>query len=101
VEYYQFTFPANTVIINSTFVIKDDSLMLKVFDEFVFLGKIPFYAEYEDVGRLFDTAKKHAGSNVAATPAVIEFIASMIGRKRDDKTSYLPSCASVRQSSRR
>lgn len=89
VEYYEFSFPPNSVIFKNTYVLKDESMMFNVFDEFVFLGKIPWFAEYNDIGRLFDTAKKHGGSNVAQTPEVIEFIASMIGRRKDDKTKYL------------
>ena len=89
VEYYEFSFEANSVLFKNTYVIKDESLMFSVFDEFVFLGKVPWYAEYSDIGKLFDTAKKHGGSNVAQNPEVIEFIASMIGRRKDDKMKYL------------
>lgn len=89
VEYYEFNFLPNSVLFKNTFVLKDESMMFNVFDEFVFLGKIPWYAEYNDIGKLFDTAKKYGGSNVAQTPEVIEFIASMVGRRKDDKTKYL------------
>lgn len=89
VEYYEFSFLPGSILFKNTYVLKDESMMFSVFEEFVFLGKVPWYAEYDDIGKLFDTAKKHGGSNVAQTPEVIEFIASMIGRRKDDKTKYL------------
>lgn len=89
VEYYEFNFDANTAVIKTTNVLKSGELMLKVFDEFVFLGKIPWFADYNDVGKLFDTAKKYSGSGVGQNLEVIEFLASMLSRTKKDRTKYL------------
>jgi len=67
--------------------------MYNIFDEFIFKGKIPWYMGYEDVGKLFDTADSHAGSAVASNYEVIELIASMVTRSKDDRTKYIRSVA--------
>ena len=89
VDYHQFHFEAGQVVIKTTDLIKQDGLLFNVFDEFIFKGKVPWYADYEDMGKLFDTAKHHAGSNVAQIPEVIEFIASMVSRSNKDRTKYI------------
>lgn len=89
VDYHEFYFDAGDVVIKTTDLIKKEAILFNVFDEFIFKGKIPWYTEYEDLGKLFDTAKKHTGSNVAQTPEVIEFIASMVSRSKDDRMKYI------------
>jgi hypothetical protein len=93
VEYHQFEFRAGDVVIKNTEVVRDDLLMYNIFDEFIFKGKIPWYMGYEDVGKLFDTAKSHAGSDVAGNYEVIELIASMVTRSKDDRSKYIRSVA--------
>ena len=93
VDYYEFHFDAGQVVIKTTDLVKKEALMYNVFDEFVFKGKLPWYAEYEDVGKLFDTAKYHADSNVSQNVEVIEFIASMISRSKEDRTKYIRTLA--------
>jgi hypothetical protein len=92
-EYIEFYFDANTVVIKSTTLVRRDTMMFNVFDEFVFKGKIPWYVDYTDLGKLFDTADIFAGSNVGKNPEVIEFIASMITRPKSDFTKYLRATA--------
>lgn len=93
VDYYEFHFDAGQVVIKTTDLVKREALMYNVFDEFVFKGKLPWYAEYDDVGKLFDTAKHHADSNVSQNLEVIEFIASMISRSKADRTKYIRTVA--------
>jgi hypothetical protein len=93
VEYHQFEFRAGDVVIKNTEVVRDDLLMYNIFDEFIFKGKIPWYMDYEDVGKLFDTAKSHGGSDVAGNYEVIELIASMVTRSKDDRSKYIRSVA--------
>lgn len=89
VAYKEFYFDANTVVIKTTTLVQREIIMFNVFDEFIFKGNIPWYMEYEDIGKLFDTAKQFAGSTVGNNPEVIEFIASMIGRPKNDRSKYL------------
>ncbi len=93
VDYYELYFEANSVIIKTTDIVKRSDIMFNVFDEFIFKGKLPWYAEYEDICKIFDTAKSHADSKVASNPEVIELIASMITRSKEDRTVYIRSVA--------
>lgn len=89
IDYHEFHFEPGSVIIKTTDLVKREALLYRVFDEFIFKGKVPWYAEYEDLGKLFDSAKYHAGSNVGQNLEVIEFIASMITRYKADRTKYI------------
>ena len=42
--------------------------------------------EYEDLGKLLDTSKELANSDVGKNQDVIEFIVSMISRNKNDRT---------------
>lgn len=95
VDYYEFYFDAGQVVFKTTDLVKKETLMYNVFDEFIFKGKLPWYAEYDDVGKLFDTALYHAGSKVAQNLEVIEFVASMISRSKADRTKYIRTVAST------
>jgi hypothetical protein len=48
---------------------------------------------YDDLGKLFDTAASHAGSNVGDNYEVIELIASMVTRSKEDRSKYIRSVA--------
>jgi len=89
IEYYVFHFKANDLVIKTTQLVKRDTMMYNIFDEFIFKGKIPWYMQYEDIGKLFDSAKKYANSNVGNNQVVIELLASLITRIKSDRTKYL------------
>lgn len=89
VEYHEFFFDKETVIVKNTMLVKRESLMYNMFSEFIFKGKIPWYVEYDDLGKLFDTSNSHAGSRINKNLEVIEFIASLITRHKDDRSKYL------------
>lgn len=93
IDYHEFYFEPGSVIIKSTDLIQRETLMFNVMDEFIFKGKLPWYVEYDDLGHLFDTAKYHANSNVAQNPEVIEFIAALITRSKQDRTKYIRNVA--------
>lgn len=84
--YYEFYFEPGDVVIKTTDVVRRSNLMYNIFDEFIFKGKVPWYLEYEDLGKLFDTAKSHGDSNVGESLETIEFITSIISRHIDDRT---------------
>lgn len=93
IEHYEFGFEANSVVIKNTTLICLNTMMYNVFNEFVFMGKVPWYVEYDDLGKLFDTAKHHADSNVGQALEVIEFIAAMVTRPKKDRSVYLRTVA--------
>ena len=90
-DYYEFSFEANDVIVASTSLVKRDAMMYNILDEFFFQGKVPWYVNYNDLGTIFDSAKYHAGSNIADSYASIELIASLVSRSEHDLTKYYRS----------
>lgn len=93
VDYHEFHFEKNQVMIKNSVLVKRDELIYNVLDEVVFKGKVPWYVDYIDLGKIFDTAQKFAGSNAGETPEVIEFIASMVGRSSSDRTKFIREVA--------
>ncbi len=88
VSYYEFYFEANSLIVDTVHLVRRNLLMFNVIDEFMFQGNVPWYIEYEDLGKLLDTSEFHADSKVGQSFEVTELIASFLGRKRDDRTKY-------------
>lgn len=88
IPYYEFHFEPNTVIVETLDLVKKDILIYNVLDEFIFQGKIPWFLNYEDVAKLFDSSQDFAGSNVAESPETLELLASMIARNPDNRLQY-------------
>lgn len=85
-EYYEFVFNAGSTVISNVNLVKTDTLVYLIFDEFFQKGNIPWFLNYEDLGRLFDTARKHAGANVGNEREVIQLVASLVARDPSDRT---------------
>lgn len=89
IDYHQLFFDTGDVVFKTLDLVQKDSIIFNVFDEMIFKGKVPWYVEYEDLGKLFDTSLKHTGSNFLQNPEVMEFIASMITRNKADRMKYV------------
>lgn len=92
--YYEFHFDADTSIIKSLNVVRQDTLTFNIFNEFFMKGKVPWWATLDDLASIFDTANQFAGSKMGQTPQTIEFIAGVITRRKDETTK------SIRQSAK-
>ncbi len=88
VEYFEFVFEKNTTFIESTTLIKTDTLVYRIYDEIISKGRVPWYLNYNDLGKIFDTAKSHAGANIGQNSEVTELIVSMIARDPKNKSIY-------------
>jgi hypothetical protein len=89
IPYYQFYFYKDSLLIPTRNTVKDDLLMFPLLDEVLLQGKVPWYMNYEDLGKIFDTASDYAGSRVSNSMATIELIAAFVGRDNSDlKTPY-------------
>lgn len=87
-EYLEFVFEPGEVVFPTTELVRSDKLLYYIFDEIVAKGKIPVYLNYLDLGRLFDSAEKHAGVRLASTPTVLHMVLSMIARDPADPNRY-------------
>ena len=87
-EYYEFWFDAGSTIIANTELILRDTILYSIFNEFIISGRIPWFMNYEDVGKLFNTAKEYAGSSIGDTYEIWEFLASIIARSPKDRSVF-------------
>ena len=96
-EYFEFSFDAGATVIKSTELIVDDTILYKVYNEVFSKGNVPWYINYEDLSRVFETAKHHAGANIGQTQEVIDLLVSLISRNPDDRTQYYRTMIEDRQ----
>lgn len=90
-DYYEFQFDAETVIIPTDDILQDDKIIYYVLDELVFQAKVPWYLGYDDMGRILDSAKQYADSNAATVLETIEALISILARPKNNNEVYLRS----------
>lgn len=88
VEYLEFFFDKGNTVIKNNMLIKSGTLVYRIYNEFIALGKVPWYINMDDLAQLFDTAIYHGGANLKVNVKVIELIVSSISRQMDDKSKY-------------
>lgn len=87
-EFNEYHFSVGQTVIVSLDLVRTDTLVYRIYNEFISKGKIPWYVSYDDLGHLFDTAFKHAGANIGTNAEVTELLVSFIARDVTDKTKY-------------
>ena len=87
-SYYEFTFEPGSVVMSSVNLVKNDMLVYKIYDEIISKANIPWYIKYNDLGKIFDTAKYHAGANIGGNHEVTELLASLISRDSGNRYKY-------------
>lgn len=87
-EYYRFDFDKGATLLTSLNLVKKDVLVYKIYDEILSKGKVPWFMTYEDMGAIFSSAKKHAGTHIGSNAVITELIVSLITRTKEDKTKY-------------
>ena len=80
-EYYEFFFAKDSVIFKTTGLLQQSKIIYDPFQNFLFMGRVPWYISYDDHGRLFATAPKFAGFGALRNPEVMEFLTAMCARK--------------------
>lgn len=88
VEYYEFYFPKNSIIMPNVNLVRRDTLMYNVFDELIYKGNVPWYMMPDDVARISDHAKEVADSAIGEYLTMTEIISSLIARDAIDKKIY-------------
>ena len=91
--YYEFHFDQASGIIKSLNLVRQDTLTFSILDEMIMKGKVPWWATVDDLCTIFDTAKKHASSNIGNVPQTIEFLVSVISRKIEERAKPLRQSA--------
>lgn len=90
-DYYEFHFDVGSIFISSTDILQLDTLIYEILNEFFLKGKVPWFIEYEDLGKIFSTAKHYAGSAMGDYLITIEILTSIVGKYTKDKTKYIRS----------
>lgn len=88
-EYYEYNYEPGDIVIRTKEIMARSNLIFTSIDEFIFKGKLPWYVDYEDVGKLYETAEKFSGTKAKINPSVMEFLAAYIARKKDDRTKFI------------
>jgi len=96
-DYYEFSFVAGSTVITNTNLVKTDTLVYRIYDEFIAKGYVPWYMGYEEMGHIFDSAKTFAGANIGANPEVTQLIASIVARDPTDRTKYYRTAVKNRE----
>lgn len=93
VDYVEFQFEAGQIIIPTLSVVKRNIIMYDIFDEFLAKGKIPWYVEYTDLCKMFDTSNEYSGTSIGKSHELIELFASIVTRSKNDRSKYLRATA--------
>lgn len=97
VENYEFVFDPGATVIISLDLVQRDKVAFSIYDEYMSKGNVPWYLNYDDMGRLFGTARKHAGASTGDNFTVTETINSLIARDPQDRTLYYRQTIKSRQ----
>jgi hypothetical protein len=87
-EYFEFVFNKGASVFKTTTLVKSDSLVYRIYDDFLAKGYVPWYVGYDELGMLFDTASEFAGANIGKNSEVTQLIASIVARDPNDRTKY-------------
>lgn len=88
VSHYEFTFEPGSTVMSSVNLVKSDTLVYRIYDEIIAKGHVPWYLGYTELGKLFDTAKYHAGANIGLNHEVTELLVSLISRDPKNRHTY-------------
>jgi hypothetical protein len=87
-EYYEFSFDPGSTVLSTLMLVREDTLVYRIYDEFFGKGRVPWYVGYDDFGKIFDTAKKHANAPIGQNHEVTELMVSIIARNAKDRHQY-------------
>jgi hypothetical protein len=88
VEYIEFIFTKGSTVFSTTNLVQNNTIPYSIFNEFFSKANIPWFIGYEELGKIFDTAKHHSGANIGQNKEVTKLLASMVARDKKDKTKY-------------
>lgn len=82
-SFMEFKFYAGDQVFYSTDLVQNDVLTYYIYDEHVAKGNIPWYFNYIDMAKMFDTAQEFAGVRLG-NKVVMELILSTMARNSKD-----------------
>ena len=91
-DYLEFVFEANSIVIKNMDLVKMDTIIYLIFEEFLLKGHVPQFFSYEDLGRLFDSAERHAGTGIVKQRKLMQVIASLCARDAENREVFYRTC---------
>lgn len=85
VEYLEFGFNAGDILSPTNLFVKDSDLISSMYKYFNTMGRIPWFLEQDDHGRLYTHHREYGGLNISINNIPFETVTSMIYRDADDK----------------
>ena len=79
--------PGDTVIADTQLVVQD-TMLYRVYLEFIAKGNVPWFMNYSDVCSIFSAAEHHNGVKLGANDAILEMIISTMCRAPNDRAIY-------------
>lgn len=89
VEYTVFMYEPGDAVFTTSEVIRVDTLIYDIWNEFVDKGKTPWFMERDDINNLVFTARSHADANLYDNHAIIEMINSVRVRNSKERTEHI------------
>jgi hypothetical protein len=83
-KYLEFIFEAGEIVYTNLNLVKVATLVFRIYNEIIAMGKVPWYLGYEDMLFLFKTSLLHGGANLDADSALLELIATHMARNPQD-----------------
>lgn len=87
--YVMYNFDANTVVSPSLHLVKNSGVVFHIFTEIIAKARAPWYITYLDRCKIFDSAPKHAGTNITKQNEVTELLVSNYTRLASDRSVML------------
>lgn len=88
-KYLEFTFEPGAVVIPNVSMVCDNKLPYQIYNEFTAKGRIPWFMNYVDIGRIFDTSKDYANLDLHTNHAIFEMLAAVMARDPIQRNRYL------------
>jgi hypothetical protein len=88
VEYIEMAFDAGARIVTNTNLVKVDNLPYRLYDEFISKGRVPWFMNYEDMGKLFSDCLYYNNTKIGNNPQILEMITATIARSPSDIKKY-------------
>lgn len=87
-EYYEFVFAPGSEMIPNLNLAMVDTLTYRIYDEIIAKARVPWYLNYFDLAKIFDTAPAFAGANIGRNKEVTELLISIVARDQRRRTEY-------------
>lgn len=91
-DYLEFHFEPGAVVCSNLMLIKSDVLVYMIYKELTAKGNLPWFVNYQDDDRLYDTAAYHGGIHLAASHSIMSMLGAVTARDPNNRSKYYRHC---------